>query len=127
MSLASYRGKVVILDFYATWCGPCIQSIPHLVNLQSRYKSNDLKIIGLNVGGPDDPAKVQAFAKALRITYELGIPDDAMTEKYLFDNDSIPQTFIIDRDGKAVNRFIGFDNSMPAELERAIQNALQEQ
>ncbi|MGH9898796.1 MAG: redoxin family protein [Pyrinomonadaceae bacterium] len=126
MSLAGYRGKVVVLDFYATWCGPCVQSIPHLVDLQRRYGSNGLKIIGLNVGGPDDPAKVPDFARGFHITYELGIPDAAMTEKYLFDNDAIPQTFVIDRQGKAVNRFIGFDDSMPVALERTIQNALQE-
>src|SRR4051794_20662299 len=60
--LADYKGKVVVLDFYATWCEPCRAETPHLVNLQKQYGDKGLQVIGLNVGGDDDRAQVPGFA-----------------------------------------------------------------
>jgi len=67
MTLANYKGKVVVLDFYATWCEPCRAETPHLVRLQQQYADQGLQIIGLNVGGEDDRAEVPAFAKEFSI------------------------------------------------------------
>ena len=60
---ADYQGKVLVLDFYATWCAPCRNSIPHLIDLEKRYGPQGLVIVGLNVGGTDDQAEVPAFAR----------------------------------------------------------------
>jgi len=123
--LADSRNKVVVLDFYATWCEPCRESIPHLVDLQRRYGSKGLQIVGLNVGGAEDYEKVPEFAREFRIQYQLGIPDPDLEDLYMSDDASIPQTFILDRNGVIVKRFIGYDDSLPAELESAIQSSLE--
>lgn len=122
--LADYLGKVLVLDLYATWCAPCRESIPHLVDLQRRLGSQGLQVVGLNVGGPDDRVKVAAFAGEFKIQYPLGFPDKALTDLFFSVDDSIPQTFVFNRKGELVKRFIGYDSSMPKQLEQAIQTAI---
>jgi thiol-disulfide isomerase/thioredoxin len=122
--LSDYQNKVVVLDFYATWCEPCRDSIPHLVDLQKRYGPQGLQVVGLNVGGKDDYDKVPEFAREFHIQYPLGIPDPEMENLYLGGDDAIPQTFLIDRQGQLLKHFVGYDDSMGEELERAIQSSL---
>jgi len=124
MTLDNFKGKVVVLDFYATWCDPCRAETPHLVKLQQQYSNQGLQVIGLNVGGEDDRDKVPAYAKEFSIQYPLGFPDDDFADQYLSDNQSIPQSFLFDRSGTLVKRFIGYDEGAGAELERLIQGAL---
>jgi thiol-disulfide isomerase/thioredoxin len=121
--LSDYQNKVVVLDFYATWCEPCRDSIPHLVDLQKRYGPQGLQIVGLNLGGQDDYDKVPEFAREFHIQYPLGIPDPELENLYIND-DAIPQTFVIDRQGQLLKHFVGYDDSMGEELERAIQSSL---
>jgi len=122
--LSDFGGRVLVLDFYATWCAPCRKSIPHLSELQRHSSTRGLQVVGLNVGGPDDRVKVAAFASEFNIPYPLGFPDKPLSDLFLSDDDSIPQTFVFDRSGQLVKRFIGYDDSMPKELERVIQSAL---
>jgi thiol-disulfide isomerase/thioredoxin len=122
--LSDYAGQVVILDFWATYCPPCLEETPHLVGLQKRYGSQGLKVIGLNVGGPDDRPKVAAYVEQFKVQYTLGYPDPATVDLYLGNNDNIPQTLIFDRRGKLIKHFVGFDPQVSAELDRTIQNAL---
>jgi thiol-disulfide isomerase/thioredoxin len=122
--LADYKGKVVVIDFYATWCEPCRAEIPRLVQMQKDYGAGGLQVIGLNVGGDDDRPKVPAFAKEFGIEYPLGFPDDTLVDQYLTDNQSIPQSFVFDRNGNLVKRFIGYSSTSGAELERIVRGAL---
>ena len=124
VQLADLKNKVVVLDFYATWCAPCRESIPHLVELQTRYGPQGLEVVGLNVGGADDRDKVAEFAKEFHIQYQLGIPDPEIESFYVGNNDVIPQTFIIDRKGEVVKGFIGYDDSVGEALDRLIQTSL---
>jgi thiol-disulfide isomerase/thioredoxin len=113
------KGKVVILDFWATYCPPCIEEIPHLMDLQAKY-GDDLQVIGLNVGGEEDRPKIPAFIERLKITYPLGYPEDALTG-YVFGQDSaIPQTAIFDRNGKLVKKITGFGPAIKADLDQTI-------
>jgi thiol-disulfide isomerase/thioredoxin len=122
--LRDYRGKVLVLDFYATWCEPCRKSIPRLIALQSKYGAKDLQVVGLNVGGPDDRVKVGNFASELGIQYPLGFPDQALFDLFLSDNQTIPQTFLFGRDGELQKRIIGYDADVADELEHAIDGAV---
>jgi cytochrome c biogenesis protein CcmG/thiol:disulfide interchange protein DsbE len=124
--LSDYAGQVVVLDFYATWCPPCRLETPHLVQLQRRYGPQGLRVIGLNVGGPEDRDQVPAFVEEFGIQYALGFPDAGMTELYLSDDDRIPQAFVFDRQGHLVKRFISYDETVPAEMEGVIKKALAE-
>ena len=122
--LSEQRGKVVVLDLYATWCEPCRQSIPHLIGLHERYAAQGLSLVGLNVGGPDDRVKVASFAAEFHISYPLGFPDKSLTDLFLSDDKTIPQTFVFSREGRLVKRYIGYDRSMPGQLEELIKSEL---
>lgn len=121
---SEYKGKVLILDYYATWCNPCRKSVPHLIELQKKHGDQGLQVIGLNVGGPDDLEKVPGFAREMGIQYPLAVPDDELVEFMLSDNSSIPQTFVFDREGLLVERVIGFSPAMGARIDSAVENAL---
>jgi thiol-disulfide isomerase/thioredoxin len=124
MRLSDFRGQVLVLDFYATWCAPCRESVPHLSELQRRSSNHGLQIVGLNVGGPDERMKVPAFAAEFNIPYPMGFPDKSLTDLFLSDDNSIPQTFVFDREGQLIKRFIGYDDSVPNKLEQVIQSAM---
>ena len=123
-TIGAYRGKVLVLDFYATWCVPCRHSIPHLNQLQRKYQSNGLEVVGLNVGGPDDRVKVRSFAKELDINYPLGFPDQELVDVLLSGDITIPQTYVFDRQGILVRRFIGYEESTAVEIERVIDTEI---
>ncbi len=125
-SLEDLRGQVVVLDFWATYCPPCREEIPHLVKLQKEFGPRGFKVIGLNVGGPEDRPKVPEFVKLYGIQYQLAERDDETRRLFLADNDSIPQTFVLDRRGRLVRHFVGYDAEVAAELERAVSDALAE-
>ena len=121
---SDYRGRVLVLDFWATYCPPCREQTPHLIALQRRYGPQGLQIVGLNVGGEDDRPKVASYVEEFGIQYPLGYPDDAMNQLYFADNDAIPQTYVFDRRGRLLKRFVGYDRTMPAELEELVKTAL---
>ncbi len=121
---SEFKGKVLVLDFYATWCTPCRKSVPHLIELQKKFGDQGLQVIGLNVGGPEDEEKVPGFAKELGIQYPLAVPDEELVMFMLADIDSIPQTFVFDREGMLAERVIGFGPSAAARIDEAIETAL---
>lgn len=113
-----------MLDFYATWCAPCREETPRLVQLQREYQGQGLQVIGLNVGGADDRDFVAGYAKEFGVQYPLGFPDSEFADQYLSDNQNIPQAFVLDRSGKLVKRFIGYSEQSGADLDRVIQQML---
>jgi len=121
---SDYKGKVLVLDFYATWCVPCRDSVPHLIGLQEQFKDQGLQVIGLNVGGPGDDKLVPAFAKEFGIQYPLGTPDEDLVSFLLSDSDAIPQTFVFDRQGQLVQRFVGYGSDTCIYLDGAVKTAL---
>lgn len=125
--VSDFKGKVVLLDFYATWCEPCRSETPHLVALHQKYQSQGLQIIGLNVGGEDDYGQVPDYKQSFGIQYPLAIPDDELVEQLLGDNGNIPQTFVINRQGQVVSHLVGFSDASVPELDQLIASALQGQ
>src|SRR5215510_13839731 len=121
-TLADYKGKVVLLDFYATWCEPCRRETPHLITLHQKYGSQGLEIIGLNVGGEDDQGQVPEYQRDYGIEYLLAIPDDELVEQLLGDNENIPQTVLINRQGQLIRHMVGFSEARVPELDRLISS-----
>jgi thiol-disulfide isomerase/thioredoxin len=124
--VTDYMGRVLILDFWATYCPPCLEETPHLQALHQKYQPQGLEIIGLNVGGEDDRSLIPGFTQKFGVSYPIGIPEPEMIALYMQDDDRIPQTFVFDRNGKLVQHFIGFNDSVKAEMEKVVQKALAE-
>ena len=104
VTLADLRGKVVFLNFWATWCGPCRAEVPDLVELQSRYKDR-LQIIGLDVDD-DDPAEVKEFADEYKVNYPVVmIPDDLRVQYGGIP--ALPTSFVLDTEGRVVQKHVG--------------------
>lgn len=122
--LKDFRGKVVILDFWATYCPPCIEEIPHLMELQAKYGPENVEVVGLHVGGAEDQPKVPDFVEKLKITYSLAYPEDALTNFVFGQESAIPQTAIFDRNGKMVKKIVGFDANIKNELDKIVDDAV---
>jgi thiol-disulfide isomerase/thioredoxin len=124
--LEDLRGQVVVLDFWATYCPPCREEIPHLVKLQKQYGPRGLKVIGLNVGGEEDRPKVPEFVRLYGIQYQLADPDPETVRLFFGADDSIPQTFIFDRGGRLVEHVTGYDEEVARRIDAAVAQALAE-
>jgi len=126
VKLSDYQGKVVVLDFWATYCPPCRDEAPHLDALQKRFGNQGLLVFGLNVGGPDDRPLIPEFTDKLKLKYTFGFPDPEMTNLFMGNDDRIPQTLVFNRKGQLLKHFVGYDETVAPELDRTIQAALDE-
>lgn len=124
--LADLKGKVLLLDLWATWCGPCRNSIPHLVELHKELGPQGFEVIGLDISTDQDTMEdVRAFMKEFKINYKVAFLEVQYARILMSDNGSIPQSYIITRDGKIYKRFIGFSPvQTPPQLRTAIEEAL---
>jgi thiol-disulfide isomerase/thioredoxin len=120
------EGKVLVLDFWATYCEPCRQEIPHLNSIQAKYGADNVLVVGLNVGGDDDRPKIPTFVKELKVSYLVAFPDDDLLSYVSGDDDRIPQTAVFDRQGNLVQKFVGFDPTVQCQLDRAVESALRQ-
>lgn len=123
--LSEYEGKVVILDFWATYCQPCLEGTPHLVNLQNQYGKDGLVVIGLNVGGDEDRPKIAAFISQFNVQYDIAVPDDEFVNMFM-EGSGIPQTIILDRRGRVAGHFLGFSKEIGEKIDEAVKKALTE-
>ena len=106
--LQDKKGKVVLVNLWATWCGPCIAEMPHLVAMQNKYKDKGFEIIGLDT---DDESKeeIEAFAAKQKLNYPLGWADTTMMSEFVKVTKlaGIPQSILINRDGQLTGVFTG--------------------
>lgn len=102
------RGKVLILDIWATYCPPCRLEIPGFVRLQKQYGPKGLQVVGLSVD--DGPEVVREFMAELNINYPIAMATRELIEA-LGGADVIPTTFIVDRSGRIVERHVGYVDS----------------
>jgi thiol-disulfide isomerase/thioredoxin len=118
--LSDFRGKAVLLNFWATWCGPCKIEMPWFVDLQKEYGSQGLQIVGVAM---DDASKedIAKFAKDMGVNYPILLGKEAVGDEY-GGVPALPESFLIARDGKIVDKIIGLRGK--AEIEDAIKKAL---
>jgi len=104
LNLSSYRGKVVLLDFWATWCDPCRDEIPHFVELQSRYREQGLQIVGVSMD--DGPEPVHDFYQRFKMNYPV-VMGNAKTGELYGGVLGLPIAFLIARDGRIYSKHTG--------------------
>jgi thiol-disulfide isomerase/thioredoxin len=104
LDLAEYKGKVILLDFWATWCGPCRIEIPGFVKLQERYRDQGFVVIGVSVDDSVDP--VREFYREFSMNYPVVMGESRITELY-GGIIGLPTTFIIGRDGRIYSKHMG--------------------
>ena len=122
VDLAALRGKVILADFFATWCGPCRDAIPHLNDLQRRLGSKGLQVIGLSVDDPDDLRLVKEFVVAKQINYPVAITTEALRDDYSLR--SVPVLYVIDKKGTLVEVFRGLNSDVKKRLDELLQKLL---
>jgi thiol-disulfide isomerase/thioredoxin len=117
ITLSKLKGKVVLLDFWATWCGPCRESIPHLIQLYKTYRENGFEMIGISLdkGGA---TVVHNFAKSMDIPYPIVIATEEVGRDYRVT--SIPTTFFIDKEGKIREKISGFNSAIAQQMNSKI-------
>jgi peroxiredoxin len=113
ITLSQLKGKVVLLDFWATWCGPCRESIPHLVHLYKTYRENGFEIIGISLD-KGDPQAVRNFAKSMDIPYPIVIAPENVIRNYKVTK--IPTSFLIDKEGRIRESTIGFNSTIAQQM-----------
>lgn len=123
MTLSKLRGKVVLLDFWATWCAPCREAIPHLIHLQKTYQEKGFEVIGMNMDGGDTEA-VRRFVKSMDIPYPITLTSEDVSRNYGVAG--LPTTILIDKGGKIRQKVLGFTSEISKQLTSTIVELTQE-
>jgi peroxiredoxin len=124
--LGDFFGKVMVINLWATWCGPCRREIPELVKLNKEFRSRGVEVIGLSTEDPDASAeKVRKFIQDFQIDYRIGWAPVQVGAPLMKESQAIPQIFVISRDARIIKHFRGFSpaNTYP-QLKQALEEAL---
>jgi thiol-disulfide isomerase/thioredoxin len=126
IKLSNYSGKVLLVNLWATWCGPCRRETPELVRLHQEYHDQGLEIVGLSTEDPvASEQSVQDFVRAYNVDYQVGWATREVAVALMRGRPSIPQSFIVTRDGRIAKHFLGFDpRKTPPLLKQAVEEAL---
>lgn len=130
-TFASLKGKVILVDVWATWCGPCREQTPKLAALQQKYRERGLAVVGLSLDEKSDQASVLDFMKQAGVNYTIAYAPEKMSGAFLDGTEDetgsapIPQLFVISKDGRVVEHLIGSDpRHSIARLEEVINKEL---
>ncbi|MBI5630285.1 MAG: TlpA family protein disulfide reductase [Elusimicrobia bacterium] len=104
ISLESFKGKVVLLDFWATWCEPCLEELPDLIALHEKFQERSFALIGVSLD-PLGAKAVRPFARKNKIPYPILLGDELPPAGYFLRG--IPTAFLINREGRIVKRYLG--------------------
>ena len=123
VTLANYRGHVLVLDFFATWCAPCRESIPHMINLNRKYGRQGLQILGMSVDEGGEKA-LKSFIAEKKINYPVALTDEDLQADYGLR--SVPTLFVINKKGVVAEKFQGYSDEMGKSMEALIRKLLAE-
>jgi cytochrome c biogenesis protein CcmG/thiol:disulfide interchange protein DsbE len=121
ITLSKLRGKIVLIDFWATWCGPCREAIPHLIHLRNTYQAKGFEIIGLCQDKGDLEA-VQRFVKSMEIPYPIAMGPEEVSRNFRVS--ALPTTVLVDREGKIRLKLLGFNTTIAQQMTSKIQELL---
>jgi peroxiredoxin len=131
LKLSDYKGKVLVLDFWATNCPPCVRWVPQLAKFYDRYRDRGLEIVGLTSDEKSDQKVVEDFIKKWGLNYTVAYGNTWVSRAFLkgFEDETgappIPQLFVISRDGRVVEHHIGYNSDNDVEtIEKAIVQEL---
>jgi cytochrome c biogenesis protein CcmG/thiol:disulfide interchange protein DsbE len=130
IKLSDYSGKVILVNLWATWCGPCRVETPELVKLHKEFQSRGVEMIGLSTENPDASAEsVRNFVRTFNVDYRIGWATADVAITLMQGREAIPQSFIIARDGRIMKRFVGFrpgdtPDDTPQQIRQALEEAL---
>jgi peroxiredoxin len=123
VALADLRGKVVVVDFWGTFCEPCKKSFPRLQDLYTKYSSDGLRIVGISEDEADDKDKIPGFASSLGAKFTLGWDEDKSVA-HAYKPQTMPSSFVIDRKGVVRYAHVGFHDGEELEVEKEIKELL---
>ena len=109
ITLSGLKGKVVLLDFWATWCGPCKESVPHLIQIYKNYQEKEFELIGMNMDKGEIDT-VRHFVRSVDIPYPIIMTPDNVARQYGVTG--LPTTILIDKKGKIREKIVGFSKSI---------------
>ena len=125
--LEDKKGKVVLVNLWATWCGPCRNEMPELVAMQEEFRDKDFEILGLNV---DDESvdEIKSFAEKMKLNYTLGYAENHFRSEMLRITrmSAIPQTVIINREGRLVGVFTGGSKAVVGKMRETVEKTVNE-
>ena len=122
VSLSNYKGHVLVLDFFASWCEPCKRAIPHLIELNRKYGKHGLQILGLSLD--EDRKDLNEFVMPLKLNYPVAQADEDLQSGYGLR--SIPTLVLIDKKGIVVEKYMGLTDEMRKTLDATIKRLLVE-
>ncbi|MGE0104590.1 MAG: TlpA disulfide reductase family protein [Blastocatellales bacterium] len=129
--LSDYKGKVLVVDFWATYCPPCVKQAPQLAELSKRYRDKGVEVIGLTSDEKTDQQKVEDFIKRVGINYNIGYASSWVSNAFLKGTEDdtgappIPQLFVLSRDGRVIEHMIGDSPQRGIEyLEKVVSSQL---
>ena len=124
ITLSGLRGKVVLLDFWATWCGPCRESIPHLTQLYKNYQDKGFELIGMNLDKSGEVEMVRRFVKSMDIPYPIIMTPEDVARNYKITG--LPTTVLIDKEGKVREKIVGFNSAIGQQIASRIEELTSE-
>ena len=123
--LSDYKGKVIIVNFWAVWCPPCKAEIPHLIKLNDKYKADGLVIIGIAIDSGKDE-KIRKKAEEFTVNYPIINGDDSSIRKSFPPVRAVPTSLIINKEGQIFNNYQGFNEAIAKQVEEDIKTLLKQ-
>ncbi len=123
VSLDDFKGKVVLIEFWATWCPPCRASIPEMEALYKEFLGKDFELVGISIDDPADSSVVKEFVKEYNMPYPVALDDGKVSKTYGVV--SIPTLYLLDRDHRIVKHYFGYSPGLKDTLAAEIRALLE--